>query len=117
MNVTLNTNHKLLVTIVKKGIASKIVKASKEAGAEGGTIILGKGTGIHEKHTFLGIPIEPEKEITLTLVSEDKVDIVLQAIEKAGKLDKPGTGVGFVIDAKKLAGICHLLKGQICMDC
>jgi nitrogen regulatory protein PII len=108
----LNLTHKLLVTIVKKGIASKVVKATKEAGAEGGTILFGRGTGIHEQKRFLGIPIEPEKEIILTLVPLEKVDGILSIVEKAGKLDKPGNGIGFIIDVKRVAGIVHLLKLQ-----
>ncbi|MGO4889216.1 P-II family nitrogen regulator [Anaerobacillus sp. MEB173] len=112
MNELLNMNHKLLITIVKKGAASKIVKATKAAGAEGGTILFGKGTGIHEKKTFLGITIEPEKELILTLVPVEKIDSILTAVNKAGKLDKPGNGIGFVVDVKKVAGIVHLLKLQ-----
>ncbi len=108
----LNLSHKLLVTIVKKGIASKVVKASKEAGAEGGTILFGRGSGINEKKTFLGITIEPEKEVILTLVPKDKIDDILHAVEKAAKLDKPGNGIGFVIDVKRVTGIVHLLKLQ-----
>ncbi len=112
MNEHLNLSHKMLVTIVKKGVASKIVKASKEAGAEGGTILFGKGTGIHETKKFFGISLDPEKEVILTLVPQEKIDSIVSAVEKAGKLDKPGNGVGFVIDIKKIAGIVHLLKFQ-----
>lgn len=105
----LNLKHKLIVTIVKKGVAKKIVKASKQAGAEGGTILYAKGTGVHENKTFLGIAVEPEKEVILTLVQTEKVDEVLDKIVEAGKLDKPGNGVGFVINTKGVGGICHLL--------
>ncbi|GAE26330.1 nitrogen regulatory protein P-II [Halalkalibacter wakoensis JCM 9140] len=106
----LNLTHKLLVTIVKKGVASKVVKATKEAGAEGGTILYGRGTGINEKKKFLGITVEPEKEVILTLVPKNKLDLILSAVEKAGKLDKPGNGIGFIVDVKKVAGIVHLLN-------
>ncbi len=112
MNAHLNLTHKLLVTIVKKGVASKVVKASKQAGAEGGTIVYGKGSGIHETKKFLGISVEPEKEMILTLIPKEKVDHVLKAVEQAGKLDRPGNGVGFVIDVKRIAGIVHLLNLQ-----
>ncbi|WP_244895471.1 P-II family nitrogen regulator [Evansella clarkii] len=112
MNEHLRNHHKLLVTIVKKGNAKKILKASKEAGAEGGTVIYGKGTGIHENRKFLGISIEPEKEAVLTLIPMEKLDIVIRAVEKAANLDKPGYGIGFVVDVKRVAGIAHLLNLQ-----
>ncbi len=105
-------SYDLIVTIVNRGSSEKIVKASKEAGAEGGTIILGRGTGIHEKKSLLGIPIEPEKEIVLTAVPKSKTEHVLGSIIKAGELDKPGTGIAFVLELKEIAGICHLLMKE-----
>ncbi len=102
-------NFDLIVTIVKKGCAERVVRASKEAGAEGGTIVFARGTGIHEQKSILGIPIEPEKEMILTLVPEDSTDRILQAIITAGELKKPATGIAFVLDVKKVAGIVHLM--------
>jgi len=102
----------LIVTIVKKGCAERIVKASKEAGAEGGTVVFARGTGIHEQKSILGIPIEPEKEMILTLVPVDKTDEILQAIIRAGDLEKPATGIVFVLDIKKVAGIVHMLEEE-----
>lgn len=108
----IDSKFDLIVTIVNKGTCQTIVKASKEAGAEGGTILLGRGTGIRENKTLLGIPIEPEKEIVLTIVPEDDTDRILDAIIKAGKLDKPGAGIAFVLDLKKVTGICHLCASE-----
>lgn len=105
-------NHDLIVTIVKRGHADKIVKASKQAGAEGATILYGRGSGIHEQKKLLGIAIEPEKDIVLTVIHQDKTEAVLAAINKAGEMDKPATGIAFVLELKKVAGISHLLKQQ-----
>ncbi|NLO90070.1 MAG: P-II family nitrogen regulator [Clostridia bacterium] len=88
-------------------MARKIVDATKKAGAEGGTTCLGKGTGTHEIAEIFGIPFEPEKEIVLTLISEDKLEDVLNAVVSTGKLDKPGKGIAFVVNVKKVTGICH----------
>ncbi len=98
----------LIVTIVNKGSSHPILKATQKAGAEGGTILIGRGTGIREKKTLFGIPIEPEKEILLTIVSQDISEKVLDAVVEAGRLDQPGAGISFVVDLKKVAGICHL---------
>jgi len=106
----------LIVTIVPKGVSERILKASKAAGAEGGTIIFGRGTGIHENKTLLGIPIEPEKEIILTAVLRVRTDSVLAAILEAGDLGKPGTGVAFVLELKQIAGICHLVNGTMACE-
>jgi nitrogen regulatory protein P-II 1 len=102
--------HDLIVTIVKKGWCEKIIKASREAGAEGATIIPGRGTGIHEQKKMLGIPIEPEKEIIFTVCQDSKTEAILEAIVEAGKLEKPASGIAFVLELKKVAGVVHLLK-------
>lgn len=101
----------LIVTIVNKGFAEEVVDAAKKAGAEGGTIINGRGTGIHENMKLFGIPIEPEKEIVLTIIDRAKSENVLTAIRNAVDLNKPGMGVAFVLETEKTVGICHLLKG------
>lgn len=97
-----------IVTIVSKGRSEPVVTASRAAGAEGGTIIFGRGTGIREKATIMGIRIEPEKEIVLTLVPTDISRRVLAAIVEAGELEKPGTGIAFILPVSAVAGICHL---------
>ena len=103
-----NREHQLIVTIVKKGWAERILTAAKEADARGGTVLHGRGCGVHEQKRLLGIPIEPEKEIVLILIHRDKANRVLQAVVDAGQLDKPGTGIGFVLDVDKVVGIMHL---------
>jgi nitrogen regulatory protein PII len=103
-----NIKFDLIVTIVNKGFATDVVDVSRKAGAEGGTIVPGRGTGIHEDSKIFGIPIEPEKEIVLTLINQKKTETVLQAIEKELSLDDPGKGIAFVLDVRKVAGICHL---------
>ena len=85
--------HDLIVTIVNKGDAEKVVDASKKAGAEGGTIILGRGAGIHEQTRLFGIVIEPQKDIVLTLVKRKISDQVLEAIVARAELNKPGRGI------------------------
>ncbi len=100
----------LIVTIIKKGYSERIIEASKEAGAEGATIMFGRGTGVHEQKKLLGIPIEPEKEIIFTVVPAEISQNVLEAIIKAGKLERPATGIAFVLELKKVAGVVHLLR-------
>ncbi|SET98400.1 Nitrogen regulatory protein P-II [Salinibacillus kushneri] len=105
--------YDLIVTIVNKGDSDQVVEASKSAGAEGGTIINGRGTGIHEKAKLFNILIEPEKEVVLTLISRDKTNDVLEAIEEEGELNKPGKGIAFVMEVERTVGINHLLNHMV----
>lgn len=100
----------LIVSIVDKGSCDKVVEASRKAGAEGGTIIYGRGTGIREKTKLFSMLIEPEKEIVLTLIPRKKTQKVLQEIVEATELNQPGKGIAFVLDVESTAGICHKIK-------
>lgn len=103
----LEQGYDLIVTIVPKGEAEKALRASQAAGAEGGTILYGRGAGVHEQRRIMGIPIEPEKEILLTVIKREITQRVLEAISKAVGLDTPGAGIAFVLPVGQVAGICH----------
>lgn len=101
-------NPSLIVSIVRKGWGNTVLEASVKAGATGGTVLLGRGIGINEKELIFGIPIEPEKEIVLTLVQESESEAILQAIIRATDLNKPGHGLAFVVPVKTVLGIPHM---------
>ncbi len=102
---------KLLVAIVSQGRCSPLVEAAKATGAEGATIVRGRGTGVHEGAKFLGLPIEPEKDVMLVLVPVDAAEAVLDAMVTAGQLDQPGKGIVFMLDVPRVAGIVH--RGEV----
>jgi nitrogen regulatory protein PII len=100
-------NASLIVTIVRKGWGETVLEASVKAGAQGGTVLFGRGAGIREQEKILGIPIEPEKEIVLTVIGSGQVDAVLQEITRAVALNEPGMGLAFVVPIEKVVGIAH----------
>lgn len=100
---------KLIVAIIKKGVASKVLMAAKNAGSYGGTILRGRGTAAKSVYTkILGVVYEPEKEIVLIAVKQSEVDKMLDVISQAAEISKPGNGIGFIVDLKWLVGIAHL---------
>lgn len=101
-------NPSLIVSVVRKGWGNTVLEASVKAGATGGTVFLGRGIGVNEKESIFGIPIEPEKEIILTLVQESEVDRILQEIVRVAELNQPGHGLAFVLPVKKIVGMPHI---------
>lgn len=97
----------LIVTIVRKGWGDKVLEASMKAGADGGTILMGRGVGVHERQKILGIPIEPEKEIVLSVTDPDRNEAILQEIVQACELEKPGAGIAFVVPVERVVGASH----------
>lgn len=102
----------LIVTIVRKGWGSTVLQASVMAGARGGTVLFGRGAGIHEQERIFGMSIEPEKEILLTIVRSDQVDTVLQAIVRAAQLNETGRGIAFVVPVDRVVGVAHFMLRQ-----
>lgn len=100
----------LIVSIVRKGWGSTVLDASVKAGARGGTVLFGRGAGIHEQEKIFGMSIEPEKEIVLTLTKADQVDSILAEIVQAAELNETGKGIAFVLPVEKIAGVAHFMS-------
>lgn len=112
---TKNKNEfELIVTITNRGYSDFVVEAARNAGASGGTIINGRGTGVHEKESILGVSIQPEKEMVLTLVKKEDKSKIMKVIVEGANLNKEGKGICFSIPVEDVAGINHLLseKGE-----
>lgn len=104
------TTASLIVSVVRKGWGSTVLEASVKAGARGGTVLFGRGAGIHEKEKIFGMSIEPEKEIVLTVVYADQVDTVLSEIVRTAELNDTGRGIAFVVPVERVVGVAHFMR-------
>nr|WP_273702359.1 P-II family nitrogen regulator [Tepidanaerobacter syntrophicus] len=96
-----------IVAIVERGRADYVVKRAKKAGAQGATILYGRGTGESEAKKFLNVHIESSKEIILILTEKEKCRQIFEEIVEAGKLKEPGTGIIFTFPISNLVGLHH----------
>lgn len=101
--------YDLLIIIVKKGNSRLVIDVAMKAGAQGSTVINGRGSSVHETNKILGIPVEPEKEIILIVVNKNQTDNILDKINKEAELEKPGKGIGFALDVEKIVGFDEIL--------
>ena len=115
---TVLTDCSLITCIVEKGQADSIVKAAREAGAQGATVYYARGSGVRERLGILGVAVEVEKEIINIVVPEDQADVIFERMYLAGQLDTPGKGFIFITPIDKAATfipkqvIEHLAEGQ-----
>ena len=80
------------------------MNAARSAGARGGTVLHGKGTGSKEDERFYNISIAEEKEIILIVsTSEQKSEIMKEILKKAGPETKAGTII-FSLPTTEVAG-------------
>lgn len=101
---------KVILASVKTDLTDTVVDAAKDAGATGATIIPARGTGMREAKTFFGLSLEAPTDIILFLLEEHIVRPVLDAISTAGKFDKPGTGIAFVLPVETVVGLDSQLE-------
>jgi hypothetical protein len=67
------------------------MKAAREGGATGGTVLHGKGVGMKHAEQFLGVSLVTEKEIILIVTQTSRKNDIMTAIsEKAGIGTKAG---------------------------
>jgi len=97
--------YKVIVAALKSTVTDQVVEAAKTCGISGATIVPGRGTGMHEAKTFLGLTLETQTDVVFFLAEEELVQPVLAAIHRAGRLDEHGTGVVFVLPVEQVAGI------------
>jgi nitrogen regulatory protein PII len=92
---------KAVYIIVNMGFGSKAMEIAHEAGAEGAVIINAIGTGMARK-SLLGIPVESEKEIVLTLANRDTAEKVVLAIKEKAGVDSPAHGICLIMPIGKM---------------
>ena len=97
--------YELIVLIVSEGYASIAMDAAKRVGASGGTLINGIGLGTKEATKFLGITIEPEKDVVLILVPKEEKRKVMEEITSEVGLSKEGRGICFSMPVDNVVGL------------
>lgn len=100
----------LIVTIVNRGFSDYVVETARQAGATGATIINARGTSLHETDKFLGISIQPEKEVVLILVRKENRNKIMTEICIASNLNQEGKGLCFSLPVSNLKGVAHLFE-------
>ena len=100
----LNFSYELIVAIANEGRTDMVMNAARAAGARGGTVLHGKGTGNPEAEKFLNVSIAQEKEVILIVArTEQKSEIMRSIIQKAGPSTEAGTIV-FSLPTDEVAG-------------
>lgn len=90
----INYNYEIILAIANEGYTDTVMDAAREAGARGGTVLHGKGTGSKDAEKFFSVSIASEKEVIMIVSkSSEKAAIMKSIINKAGV----GTDAGAVV--------------------
>ncbi len=106
----LKQDMNVIVTVVTRGFADKVLEAAKSAGAEGATMFNARGNGIHENDSILGVSIQPEKEVVLIVVRKNIRKKVMRAICLNCGMNEEGRGLCFSLPIEEIGGVHHWME-------
>ena len=100
-------HFKLLLAFTDDNKTNAVMKAAREAGATGATIINNaRGEGLKEAKTFFGLSLETQRDMLLFLVEEHMARHILEKIAEAGEFEsEPGSGIAIQIDVEDAVGV------------
>lgn len=96
--------YELIVVIASEGNTDLVMNAARSAGARGGTVLHGKGTGARGDEKFHNISIAQEKEVIFIVSSSDHKSEIMSAILKKAGPDTPARAIVFSMPAIEVAG-------------
>ena len=93
---------KLIVSIIGSGKAKGVMRAARQAGATGGTLIKAQGTGTKEDVKFFGLSMVPEKDMLLIVAPPEKAVAIFSAVNSQPVFKELGGGIAFALDVTDL---------------
>ncbi|HEB99828.1 MAG TPA: P-II family nitrogen regulator [Thiotrichales bacterium] len=105
-------HFKLIIALVEDDKTDAVMKAAREAGATGATVITNaRGEGLKKTRTFLGLNLETQRDVLFFLVEEHLSRTILETISTAGEFDdRAGTGIAFQVDVEDAVGVSHQIR-------
>ncbi len=97
-------NNYLIVAIIKKGFADIAMAYAKKAGANGGTCVSARGLGKDEAVKFLGITIDPEKDMLMIAADAEHKDAIVDALYENCGIKTKGSGIVLVLPVAEIRG-------------
>ncbi|GGI86260.1 P-II family nitrogen regulator [Shewanella gelidii] len=103
---------KLIIAFVDDCCTDEVLRASREAGATGATVINhARGEGLKKKKTFMGLTLDVQRDVILLLVEEHMSRNILETMSRAGEFDtNPGRGIAIQIDVEDAVGVAHQVE-------
>ncbi|HHV29514.1 P-II family nitrogen regulator [Acetivibrio mesophilus] len=99
-----NGNMRALYIVVNAGFAEQVVDFIRSQGSSGATIINARGISSLQKE-IMGISIDREKEVVLTLTDSEIADKIMEAIKLNAAFKSEAQGICFTLPVSKAIGL------------
>lgn len=103
---------KLLLALVDEERVEPILKAAREAGATGATVITSaRGEGLVPEKTFFGLDLRRSRDVVLLVVEEHLSRAILETVAEAGRFESdPGSGIVLELAVDDAIGLSSQMK-------
>lgn len=95
--------HNLIMVIMNHGYADEVMDTAIDAGAPGGTVLRARGAGYKYAEKFLGITIQPDKDLLMILADEKKSLEIMPAIVSKHGIGNDARAIVFSLP------VCHVM--------
>ena len=95
---------KALYIIANAGHSDEIMEIIRTAGGLGGTIVHARGEGLHH-HSFLGITLDHEQEITVIITESTTAGKIMAEIDDKAGRETDVHGICYVMPVEKAIGL------------
>ena len=102
-------SYDMIITVIARGFSDYVISAARDAGATGATILYARGTADADKQV-MGISLQPEREVVLTLVKSSERRKIMQAINEGTSLLEEGRGICFSLPVSDVFGLKRLIE-------
>ncbi len=99
-----NQKVRALFIIVNAGYTDAVMEIVRGEGASGATILNARGEGAR-KESFMGISVEPEKEIILTIVDSETARRITATMKEKVGWKSTLRGICFTMPVDRIVGI------------
>jgi hypothetical protein len=105
-------HFKLLIAFVDERKTETVMKAARDSGATGCTVIHhARGEGLKKHKSFLGMTLSSQRDVLLMLVEEHMSRRILEHIRDVGEFDaREGMGIAVQIDVEDAVGIVRQVE-------
>jgi nitrogen regulatory protein PII len=110
MSEMIKEPYHLIISIVNSGYFEEVMDAAKDAGARGGTLIHAKSIGSKEAIKYLGITVQPEKDLAMILARQEDRHAIMESIAAKAGLKTEAMGICFSLPVDTVLGIESILE-------
>ena len=103
--MTNKSKYHLIITVASEGSSEKIMNAAKKNGANGGTLVKGRGLGGKNTFKLFNLTLEPEKDVVFIVCKDEDKNKIMQGVLEKGGMNTDARGMCFSLPIDHMIGM------------